>query len=205
MAKWLVGFLVGLVWANAFEYAYHRFLLHLPGNFFARKHLTHHMTVGTPSEAEHVNLGGSPIWVAVLFVINGLPAIASDMLLRIGIAPGMLVGFVVYVIVVEEFHWRIHLNETLPMPFRFAREYHYAHHTYPNARFNIFLPLWDALFGSLGAQEHQSPGHHLADQWGAALNPDKLLAARVSGRFKTSWSAASPASHGSCPDRARSN
>jgi sterol desaturase/sphingolipid hydroxylase (fatty acid hydroxylase superfamily) len=165
MAKWLVGFLVGLVWANAFEYAYHRFLLHLPGTFFARKHLTHHMTVGTPSEAEHVNLGGSPLWVAMLFVINGLPVVAADLLLGIGIAPGMLVGFAVYVIVVEEFHWRIHLGETLPTPFRFAREYHYAHHTYPNARFNIFLPLWDALFGSLGASEHQSPGRaDVADQ-----------------------------------------
>src|SRR5438128_1578351 len=44
---WLAGFVVGLLWASLFEYAYHRFLLHLPGTFFARRHLQHHASVGT--------------------------------------------------------------------------------------------------------------------------------------------------------------
>ena len=35
--KWLAGFVAGLLWAILFEYAYHRFLLHLPGTFFARR------------------------------------------------------------------------------------------------------------------------------------------------------------------------
>jgi hypothetical protein len=155
-ARWLVGFILGLLWANGFEYAYHRFLLHLPGTFFARKHLTHHMSVGTPTEAEHVNLGGSPLWVAMLFVVNGLPVIAADLLVKIGVAPGMFVGFAVYVIVVEELHWRIHLGEQLPPGFRFAREYHFAHHAYPNAKFNIFLPLWDGVFGSVRGKSDEA-------------------------------------------------
>ncbi len=66
-AKWFVGFVAGLLWASLFEFAYHRFLLHLPGTFFARRHLEHHATVGTPTEAEHVNLGSSPIWVVAFF------------------------------------------------------------------------------------------------------------------------------------------
>jgi hypothetical protein len=96
LAKWLVGVGAGLLWASGFEYAYHRFLLHLPGTFFARRHLEHHASVGTLTEAEHVNLGSSPIWVVFLFAINGLPVIIADFLFRLGIVPGILVGFSVY-------------------------------------------------------------------------------------------------------------
>jgi hypothetical protein len=148
--KWLVGFAAGLLWASLFEYAYHRFLLHLPGTFFARRHLQHHASVGTLTEAEHVNLGSSPIWVVALFAINGLPVVMADFLFRFGIAPGIFVGFSVYFITVEEVHWRIHLGQCLPLGFRAARVYHLAHHMSPNARFNIFLPLWDTLLGSMG-------------------------------------------------------
>lgn len=146
----LVGFAAGLLWANFFEYAYHRFLLHLPGAFFAQKHLGHHMTVGTPTEAEHVNLGGSPIWVSLLFAVNCIPVVIVDWLLRLQIAPGVLVSFASYFIVTEEFHWRIHLGEWLPPGFRGARGHHLAHHARPNARFKIFLPFWDRLLGTLG-------------------------------------------------------
>lgn len=60
----MIGFIVGLLWANAFEYVYHRFLLHLPKTFLAQRHLEHHASVGKPTEAEHVNFGSSPLWVA---------------------------------------------------------------------------------------------------------------------------------------------
>ena len=146
--RWVIGFAVGLLWANFFEYAYHRFLLHLPGTFFARKHLGHHATVGTPTEAEHVNLGGSPLWVSLLFAVNCIPVVVVDLLLRFLIAPGVLVAFATYFIVTEEFHWRIHLGEWLPPGFHGARGHHLAHHARPNARFNIFLPLWDRLLGT---------------------------------------------------------
>jgi sterol desaturase/sphingolipid hydroxylase (fatty acid hydroxylase superfamily) len=148
--RWLAGFIVGLLWASLFEYAYHRFLLHLPGTFFARRHLEHHATVGTATEAEHVNLGGSPVWVVVMFAINGVPVVVLDVLLGLGIAPGMLVAFAVYFLTTEELHWRIHLGEWLPPGFRATRAYHLAHHTHPDARFNIFLPLWDRMFGTAG-------------------------------------------------------
>ena len=146
--RWLAGFIVGLLWANGFEYAYHRFLLHLPRTFFARRHLEHHASVGTPTEAEHVNLGSSPVWVVALFVINGVPVVMLDVFFGLGIAPGMLVAFAVYFLMTEEFHWRIHLGERLPPGFRASRAYHLAHHERSDARFNIFLPLWDVLFGT---------------------------------------------------------
>ena len=146
--NWIVGLALGLLWATWFEYAYHRFLLHLPGTFFAKEHLRHHMSVDTPAEAEHLNLGGHPLYVVVLFVVNGLPVIAADLLLKLGLAPGTLIAFSIYFVTTEEFHWRIHLNEWLPPGFRRARAYHLSHHDRPDARFNIFLPLWDILLGS---------------------------------------------------------
>lgn len=146
--QWTIGLLLGLLWATWFEYAYHRFLLHLPGTFFAKEHLRHHMSVDTPEEAEHLNLGGHPVYVLVLFLVNGLPVIATDLLFKLEFAPGILIAFSIYFVITEEFHWRIHLGEWLPPGFRGARAYHLAHHDRPDARFNIFLPLWDVLLGS---------------------------------------------------------
>src|SRR5713226_8019729 len=94
--RWLIGFVAGLIWANAFEYVYHRCLLHLPGSFFGRRHLLHHRSVGTAVEAEEVNLGGGPQWVGLLFVINGVPIVAFDLLFKLGVAPAMLAAFAVY-------------------------------------------------------------------------------------------------------------
>ena len=145
-----MGFCAGLLWANSFEYFYHRYLLHLPKNFLSLGHLRHHRSVGTPLEADDVNLGSSPLWVVVLFVVNGILAVALDLLLRLRIAPGMFLGFVAYQIVVEEFHWRIHLGGWLPFG-SCCRDYHLAHHDRPDGRFNIFLPFSDVLFGSVTA------------------------------------------------------
>jgi sterol desaturase/sphingolipid hydroxylase (fatty acid hydroxylase superfamily) len=86
--------------------------------------------------------------VIVLFVVNGLPVTAADLLFKLGLAPGILVGFSLYFITTEEFHWRIHLGEWLPPGFGGTRAYHLSHHDRPDARFNIFLPLWDILLGS---------------------------------------------------------
>jgi fatty acid hydroxylase family protein len=150
LPRWLAGFVAGLLWANLFEYAYHRFLLHLPGTFFAKRHLGHHASVGTLTEAEHVNLGSSPIWVVALFAINSVPVLIAELLFGLPIAPGMLIAFAVYFITVEEIHWRIHLGEWLPLGLGAARAYHLAHHSRPDARFNIFLPLGDMLLGPGG-------------------------------------------------------
>ena len=163
-ASWLFGFLIGMVWANGFEYAYHRFLLHKPGTLFARNHLVHHASVGTPTEAEDLNLGGSPLWILLLFVANGVPTIALDVLFRLKIAPGMLMGFVVYVLLVEEMHWRIHLGKPLPPGLAFARNHHFIHHDRPNSRYNIFFPVFDLVFRSLHSERYKielSPDSHV--------------------------------------------
>jgi hypothetical protein len=149
--KALLGFLAGLVWANGFEYVYHRFLLHSTGRFFARRHLVHHAATGTPEEAEHLTFGESPLWIVPLFVINGLAALAVDRLSGLGIVAGMSTAFAVYFVALEELHWRIHLGEWLPGFLSPARVYHLAHHDRPDGRYNVFLPLFDWLLGTAHA------------------------------------------------------
>ncbi len=104
--------------------------------------------MGVPVEAEHVNPGGSPLWVALLFVVNSAPVIAADVLGGWGVAPGVLAGFVVYLITVEEVHWRVHVGGWLPPGLAAVRAYHLAHHDRPDSRYNIFLPLFDSFFRS---------------------------------------------------------
>ncbi len=148
--RWLIGFTIGVLWGNAFEYAYHRWLLHRPRSAFAAGHREHHAQVGTPEEAEHVTLGSSPMNVAMLFAINGMVAVPIDFLLRLWLTPGIFVGWTVYLIAAEEIHWRIHMNGWLPPGLRLARAYHMRHHDIPNSRYNVFLPVFDLLFGNSG-------------------------------------------------------
>jgi hypothetical protein len=148
---WLLGFIVGLIWGDAFEYVYHRWLLHRPRSPLGTGHHEHHAQIGTSEEAEHVALISSPLNILLLYVINGVPAflVASRMGLW-GSLSGVFIGWTAYLIVTEEIHWRIHMNGWLPPGLRFARAYHMSHHDIPSSRYNVFLPLFDLLFGSTG-------------------------------------------------------
>jgi hypothetical protein len=148
---WLIGLIVGLIWGNAFEYVYHRWLLHRSGSPLGAEHREHHAQIGTAEQAEHVALISSPINVVLLFVVNGVPAFLIAFLSGLrGILPGVFIGWAIYLIAAEEMHWRIHLNGWLPPGFRFARAYHMSHHARPNSRYNVFLPIFDWIFGDTG-------------------------------------------------------
>jgi Fatty acid hydroxylase superfamily len=149
-ARWLIGIVIGLVWGNGFEYAYHRWLLHRPHTPLGNGHLQHHVNVGTAEEPEHVTLGRSPLHIFPLFLSNGLLVIALDRFLGLRLTSGIMVGWTVYLIAAEEIHWRIHLRGWLPPGLRFARAYHMSHHDIPNVRYNVFLPLFDWILGSSG-------------------------------------------------------
>lgn len=145
---WALGIIIGLLWSNAFEYVYHRYLLHWPQSSFGRGHLLHHLTVGMPHEPEQVTFGSSPWLVAALFAVNGIPIVLIDWRVHLGVAPGILCGFSMYMVLVEEIHWRVHLGGWLPWARR-IREYHFAHHDIPDGRYNVFFPLFDLLFGNI--------------------------------------------------------
>ena len=155
---WLLGFIVGLIWGDAFEYVYHRWLLHRPRSPIGSGHHEHHAQIGTPEQAEHVALISSPLNIVLLFVSNGVPAfLVASRLGLWGILSGVFIGWTVYLIVTEEIHWRIHMNRWLPPGLRFARAYHLSHHDIPNSRYNVFLPLFDLLFGSTGQTRSKAP------------------------------------------------
>ncbi len=142
---WLIGLAAGFLWANFFEYALHRWLLHWPDSYPGDGHLLHHASVGNPDEPLFVNLGGHPLWVVAMFVANGAPVILADRFLEAGLAPGVLVSFSLYFVLTEELHWRFHTGEWLPAALEKARARHLAHHQRPIHNFCIFLPLFDRL------------------------------------------------------------
>ena len=155
---WLIGLIVGLIWGNAFEYLYHRWLLHQSGSPMGAGHRAHHAQIGTPEQAEHVALISSPVNIVLLFVINGVPAFLITSLSGVpGILSGVFIGWAVYLIATEEIHWRIHMNGWLPPGLRFARAYHMSHHARPNSRYNVFLLLFDLLFGNMGQARSKVP------------------------------------------------
>jgi len=148
LEMWLLGLVAGFVWANFFEYALHRWIMHVPGRFAFDGHLLHHASVGMPHEPLHVNLGGKAIYVVLMFAGNGLPVVIADWLLRWGFAPGVLVSFSLYFILTEEIHWRFHMGGWLPSGLDRARARHMAHHDRPDRDYAIFWALFDRVFGT---------------------------------------------------------
>src|ERR1700687_650080 len=72
-AGFLFGVLVGLVYANGFEYCLHRFLLHCGHGIFAKQHMVHHATLKSPEAARYVNFSSNPWGVVALFFANAIP------------------------------------------------------------------------------------------------------------------------------------
>ena len=142
----LVGLPVGLLYANAYEYALHRFLLHWGNGFLVQRHALHHNSTGAPEEPRYVNFATAPLVVVGLFVANAAPFFALDRFLHAELASGALVAFTIYYLLYEEVHWRFHLGGWLPHWMRRARQHHLLHHGDFEGRYNVFLPLCDWIF-----------------------------------------------------------
>ncbi len=141
----LLGIVTGLLYANAFEYVLHRFLLHWGTGFLAQRHALHHDSAGAPNEARYVNFATSPWVVVFVFLLNAPPVFAAGHFLGGALAAGMFAGFTCYFIAYEEIHWRIHFGG-LPRWFKFARRHHMLHHGGFEGRHNVFLPICDWIF-----------------------------------------------------------
>jgi sterol desaturase/sphingolipid hydroxylase (fatty acid hydroxylase superfamily) len=148
VAGWLAGLLLGAVYANAFEYALHRFVLHAPESTIPHQHDVHHTSWGRPDEPLYINFTRRPWVVVLLFTVNGLPVLAVEALVGLGVAAGILAAFTLYFIVYEEIHWRIHAGG-LPRWLDFSRRHHLAHHAGEEGRYNVWLPLWDSVVKEL--------------------------------------------------------
>ena len=147
-----------MLYANAFEYALHRFFLHWGEGFLVQRHGLHHDTAGAPEEPRYVNFATSPWVVVLVFVLNAVPVWALEFFLHTGLAVGIFAGFTLYFIAYEEIHWRFHLGGWLPGWMRGARNHHMLHHGGFEGRYNVFLPIFDWIFHR-SAWKHTSVHH----------------------------------------------
>jgi hypothetical protein len=142
----VAGFVIGLFYANLYEYVLHRFFLHWGNGFLVQRHALHHDSTGKAEEPRYVNFATSPLVVVVLFVGNAVPFYLLDHFLHAGLAAGALVAFTCYYLLYEEIHWRFHLGGWLPPWAQRARQHHLLHHGDFEGRYNVFLPLCDWIF-----------------------------------------------------------
>lgn len=142
----IAGFLIGLFYANLYEYILHRFFLHWGNGFLVQRHALHHNSTGSPQEPRYVNFATAPLVVVALFIGNAIPVLLIDHLFRTSIAAGALIAFTVYYLLYEEIHWRFHLGGWLPKWLQAARRHHLLHHGDFDGRYNVFLPLCDWIF-----------------------------------------------------------
>src|SRR5579872_2883551 len=92
-AGFLLGLLVGFVYANGFEYCLHRFLLHSGRGIFANQHMVHHTTLKSPEAARYVNFSSNPWGVVALFAANALPFFILEWMFKNGWVAGAFVSF----------------------------------------------------------------------------------------------------------------
>lgn len=139
-AVWIVGLLLSFLYANIFEFFFHRWY-HNPQSPRFKAHAEHHVTQFKENEPEHVTpFGGSPLGIMCLFGANIAPWLFTRLW------PTVLVGFGCYIFLTEEIHWRAHLGGWIPEAFR---RHHLGHHESPPKSFNVWLPLGDWLFGKV--------------------------------------------------------
>lgn len=174
--RWLAGLLLGALYANAFEYALHRFVLHAPESAIPHQHDVHHTSWGHPDEPLYINFTRRPWVVMLLFTVNSLPVLALEALARLGVAAGVLAAFTLYFIVYEEIHWRIHAGG-LPRWLGFSRRHHLTHHAGEEGRYNVWLPLWDGVMKGLAGfgrciSRGAARARHPAARASAASRPD---------------------------------
>src|SRR4029077_19193659 len=142
----VLGFLAGVLYANAFEYVLHRFFLHWGEGFLVQRHGLHHDTAGAVEEPRYVNFATSPWVVVLVFVLNAVPVLLLELFLHDGLAAGIFAGFTLYFIAYEEIHWRFHIGGWLPGWLRATRNHHMLHHGGFEGRYNVFLPIFDWIF-----------------------------------------------------------
>lgn len=136
----------GFVWANWFEYAYHRWFQHNDGPM-AKFHDEHHIHWRTEDEPAHVPFDSA--WLLVLVIlVNTAPFLAADYFLGWAITPGLCFGFAVYSALSQELHWMIHV-EKVPGFLRWCQKHHLRHHARGDRAYNVFLPIFDLLAGTM--------------------------------------------------------
>lgn len=163
----------GLCWfvyACYFEWMGHRYFMHAPRFPLAdafRGHMAHHQLFRGDHRFEadpHGESGGVTLrWYAFPLILLGhLPVFAvAQWLTGLPMVVGGLVGCTLYFAGYEYTHYLMHVPcnhrvERSPL-FRFTREHHRLHHLHMRCNYNVFIPLFDALLGTLRTDSERKP------------------------------------------------
>jgi hypothetical protein len=152
-------FILGLVYANLFEYVMHRWLMHRLRGFVKRDHMLHHSVFRAgrryhvqQSEDRHFIL--FEWWQGPVIVASHLPALwAIGSLIGWPVIWPSALALAAYFAAYEYLHWCMHNPVGRVMErtalFRYLDSNHKLHHGQPRINFNVVCPLADLLFGTL--------------------------------------------------------
>jgi hypothetical protein len=150
---------VALMYANFFEYALHRWLMHRLHGFVKREHMLHH-DIFRGDHRYHVSRSEDrdfilfEWWQGPVIVASHFPALWT-----IGVFTGWPVvwpgsiALAAYFAAYEYLHWCMHNPRNRAVErtalFRYLDRNHQLHHGKPRINFNVVFPLGDLLFGTL--------------------------------------------------------
>jgi hypothetical protein len=158
------GFVIAIVFASFFEWAWHRYVMHRPIPGFSypfKSHsLTHHRIfraddtyhLQDPAHRHTVHMAwwNGPALIAICEV----PFLVTSWITGFwGVAFGSLLAFVSYYGAYEYLHYCMHVPRQRNMErsglFFRLNGHHLLHHRYMDRNLNVVLPLADLCFGTL--------------------------------------------------------
>lgn len=158
-----LSFVAGVIYCSLFEWTLHRFVMHRPLGFFRypfRAHALVHHGLFRADASYHLqrdkDKGTVPMawWNGpLMWLLHVPPVLGLQSLLGVPSAWGFLSALAFYYATYEFLHWCMHIPrarsiERSGLFFR-LNGHHLLHHRYPNRNFNVVLPLFDLLFGTL--------------------------------------------------------
>ena len=159
-----IGAIIAIVYASAFEWLLHRFVMHKPFIGFSYPYKSHALVHHRIFKSDHTYhlVNEKDKWTIpmawwngpALVLVASLPFLVASWLSGSwGILVGAALATSCYYGVYEYMHWCMHLPrkrhvERSGIFFR-LNGHHLLHHRYMNRNFNVVLPLADLCFGTL--------------------------------------------------------
>jgi hypothetical protein len=158
-----IGFLGGIIYCSLFEWLLHRYVMHRPLGFFRypfQAHtIVHHQTFRADDSyhlKQETDKQTVPMawWNApAIWLLHVGPVLGLQWLVGQPIAWGTFAALVGYYAAYEYMHWCMHIPRQRHVErsgiFYRLNGHHLLHHRYMGKNFNVVLPLFDALFGTL--------------------------------------------------------
>lgn len=159
-----IGAIIAIVYASAFEWLLHRFVMHKPFIGFSYPYKSHALVHHRIFKSDHTYhlVNEKDKWTIpmawwngpALVLVASLPFLVASWLSGSwGILVGAALATSCYYGVYEYMHWCMHLPkkrhvERSGIFFR-LNGHHLLHHRYMNKNFNVVLPLADLCLGTL--------------------------------------------------------